>query len=1093
MAEEVFVFPQSFAQQRLWFLDQMVPGNSFYNVHDAIYFTTPLHLSALKVSLNEIVRRHEVLRTTFANLDGYPVQVVNPSLELPLPFVDLSHLPADAREDEAARLSAEEAERSFDLTNGPLVRATLLRMNADEHVLLLTLHHIVSDGWSLEVFIKELSALYESFSMGQPSPLPELPIQYADFAVWQREWLRGEVLEEQLAYWRQQLADAPTTLELPTDHPRPPVQTFRGATQSLELSTQLTASLKALSQQQGATLFMTLLAAFKTLLYRYSGQRDIVVGSPIAGRNRAELDDLIGFFVNTLVLRTRLSDDLSFCDLLHRVRESALGAYAHQDLPFEKLVEELHPERDTSRNPLFQVVFALQNISRDTLSAQPEEPALDNSNSQQGHAERGTAKFDLSLALQETESGLSGVIEYSTDLFDDETISRMIGHFERLLESITADPQKRLSALQLLTDEEQHRLLFDWNDVKTDYPRDFCIHRLFEAQVERSPEAVAVNYADAQLTYAELNAKANQLARRLRKMGVGPEVIVGVCMQRSALMIVALLGILKAGGVYMPLDPEHPVGRLSFMLQDSDAPVLLTQEKLTGVLPLGDARVFRVDAEWETIAQESIENIESSMTAEHLAYVLYTSGSTGKPKGVAIPHRAISRLVCNTNYIELGSSDTLSQTSNASFDAAIFEIWAALLHGAQLVGISKDVALSPERLAAEIREKKINTLFLTTALFNQLASEAPGIFNSLRYLLFGGEAVDPKWVREALSVGRPEHILHFYGPTESTTFATWYLVEDVAPEATNIPIGRAVSNTEIYILSDTLEPVPIGVSGEIYIGGDGLARGYLRQPSLTAEKFIPHPYSREPGARLYRTGDVGRYLANGQIEFLGRRDQQIKIRGFRIELGEIESVLNQHPSIRDTVVVAREETTGDRRLVAYVVPVADEEAASAGELRRYLKENLPDYMVPSSFVRLEQMPLTPNGKVDRRALPEPSQIEVERDACYVAPQTEIEREIAAIWQATLGVEHVGLDDNFFDLGGHSLLLIRVHKKLTEVVGRDVAIVELFRHPTVRALAGHLGQESYLKGVEDTLELVQLRAEKQRRAILRHQQLKEGAR
>ncbi|HYO92153.1 MAG TPA: condensation domain-containing protein, partial [Pyrinomonadaceae bacterium] len=599
MAEEVFVFPQSFAQQRLWFLDQMVPGNSLYNVHDAIYFTTPVNLSALRQSLNEIVRRHEVLRTTFANLDGYPVQVVNPSLELKLTLIDLSRLPAQEREDEAARLSAEEAERPFDLMRGPLLRATLLRVDADEHVLLLTLHHIISDGWSLEVFTKELSALHESFSLGQPSTLPELPIQYADFAVWQREWLRGEVLEEQLAYWRQQLADAPTTLELPTDRPRPPVQTFRGASQSLQLSAQLTASLKALSQQEGATLFMTLLAAFKTLLYRYSGQQDIVVGSPIAGRNRAELDNLIGFFVNTLVLRTRLPDDLSFCELLGRVRESALGAYAHQDLPFEKLVEELHPERDTSRNPLFQVVFALQNISRDTPFVQPEELAPDNSDSQAVHAERGTAKFDLSLALQETEGGLlSGVIEYSTDLFDDETISRMIGHFERLLESIASDPHKRLSDLPLLTDEEQRRLLFDFNDVKTDYPRNTCLHQLFEAQVERSPAAVAVNYADAQLTYAELNAKANQLARRLRKMGVGPEVIVGVCMQRSALMIVGLLGILKAGGVYMPLDPEHPVGRLSFMLQDSDAPVLLTQEALTNVLPLSDARVFRVDTEW---------------------------------------------------------------------------------------------------------------------------------------------------------------------------------------------------------------------------------------------------------------------------------------------------------------------------------------------------------------------------------------------------------------------------------------------------------------------------------------------------------------
>jgi amino acid adenylation domain-containing protein len=1041
--------PLSFAQQRLWFLDQLEPGSSFYNIFDTLSFDEPINERALQQSLNEIVRRHEVLRTTFRIVDGQPVQIIAPDLTLPLQVVDLGHLSPLEREAEASKISSEVAQRPFDLSSGPLVRAKLLRLGAEESVLLLTMHHITSDGWSLDILSRELRTLYAAFSEGKPSPLPRLPIQYADFAVWQREWLQGEVLESQLDYWKKQLAGAPSALELPTDRQRPLVPTYRGAIQSRALSEDVAASLKALSQREGVTLFMTLLAAFNVLLHRYTHQTDIVLGTPIAGRNRAETESLIGFFVNTLVMRTDLSGDIGFRELIGRVKEVALGAYAHQDLPFEKLVEAISPERDTSRNPLFQVSFQLSNVSNQIEDASVETEEL--ADEAQLEVEKVAAKFDLGVNIWEGERGLRAQVDYSTDLFDDATIARMLKHFERLLEGIVDDPNRRISELPLLTAEEQQRMLVEWNETESDYARRSCLHELFEAQAERTPDSIAVSFAGDELTYAELNAGANQVARRLRRLGVCAEVSVGICMERSIEMVTGMLGILKAGGAYVPLDPEYPAQRLSYMIEDAGLHVLLTQERLAQTLLAHGAMVLRLDTERESISEEDRDNLERVATAENPAYIIYTSGSTGTPKGVVVTHSAVARTVCNTNYIKLEADDRIAQASNSSFDAATFEIWGALLHGATLVVIPKEVLISPRHLAEQIRQLGISVMFLPTALFNQVAGEVPGAFSSLRYLLFGGEAVDPRPVREVLKSNPPQRLLHMYGPTESTTYALWHRVESLSAEASTVAIGRPLSNTQIYLLDEYREPVPIGVAGELYIGGDGLARGYLNSAALTAERFIPNPFSHTEGARLYRTGDIARYLANGEVEFLGRSDEQVKVRGYRIELGEIEALLREFREVRDVVVLAREDTPGYKRLVAYVVAEGSSEL-SASHLRSYMKERVPDYMMPSSFVLLEELPLTPNGKVDRRALPLPEDAEPEQKTDLISPRNPLEEKLALIYASVLGLKTVGVLNNFFDLGGHSLLATQITSRIRETFKVELPLRVLFVNPTVAGLA-----------------------------------------
>jgi amino acid adenylation domain-containing protein len=810
-----------------------------------------------------------------ANAPAVPLGNEAPALTIPLPVVDLRELSAEERELQAKRLITEESVRPFDLATGPLIRLMLLKLDETEHILLLNLHHIICDDWSIGVLIRELSTIYTAFTLEQPSPLAELPLQYADFAHWQREWLQGEELETQLAYWRQQLGGIPV-LNLPSDRPKPTIQSYRGATKFLELPPSLSKALEKLSQQEGVTLFMTLLAAFQTLLYRYTQQEDIAVGSPIANRNRSEIEGLIGFFVNTLVLRTDLSCNPTFQELLDRVREVTLGAYAHQDLPFEKLVEELHPERSLSRHPLFQVVFGFENAPMEAL----ELPGLTVSSL---NIDFKTTRFDLEFHLWEASEGfrslwgerwehgegIRGVVVYNTDLFDEATIIRMVGHLKTLLEGIVANPQARIANLPFLSEAERHQLLVEWNDTQADYPQDQCIHQLFEEQVEKTPDATAVIFEGKQLTYRELNSRSNQLAHYLQKLGVGSEVLVGICMERSVEMIVGCLSILKAGGAYVPLDPTYPQERLSFMLEDAQVPVLLTQQHLVERLGTQKSEVVCLDSDWETIAQETEENPNSGVTSDNLAYVIYTSGSTGKPKGVAVPHKAVNRLVCNTNYIKLEPADKVAQVSNTSFDAATFEIWVALLHGAQLIGISRDVTLSPHDFALQLRQEGITVLFLTTALFQQIARDVPDAFASLRYLLFGGEAVDPRWVQKILKNGPPLRLLHVYGPTEGTTFSSFYWVQEVPEDATAIPIGCPITNTQIYLLDGQLQPVPIGVTGELYIGGEGLAQGYLNRPELTSLAFIPNPFSQKPGTRLYKTGDLARYRSDGNIEFLG--------------------------------------------------------------------------------------------------------------------------------------------------------------------------------------------------------------------------------
>ncbi len=896
--------PLSFAQQRLWFLDQFAPGNPYYNVNSEVRLRFPVNRQALEKSFNEVARRHEILRTRFESIDGSPVQLITETIHLPLPSFDLRSLPEAERAHEAMRIATEEARRPFDLAHGPLVRTTLVQLGADDYFFLLNMHHIVSDGWSMEVFAKEISALYQAFCFGQPSPLPDLPIQYADFAVWQRKLLTGEVLDRQVSYWRNQLRDLPT-LRLPTDRPRPDAMSYRGARWPIVIPGLLCAKLKKLSQTEEATLFIVLLAAFQTVLHRYSGDDDIVVGAPIANRNRGEIEGLIGFFVNTLVMRTDMSGDPTFRELLRRVRQTSLDAYAHQDLPFEKLVDELHPERDLSRNPLFQVCFQLFNVRDVSNHAQVPEPV-----------DAGTAKFDLRFDLLLSPSSLGGFLEYSTDLFDESTIVRMAGHFLTLLEAIARDPNERISQLQLLNPAEQNQLLFQWNENRSDYPRDKCIHQLFEAQVERTPETIALIFGNEQLSYRDLNRRANRLAGYLKSKGIGPNAPVGVLLDRSVNMIVAQLGILKAGGAYVPMDPEYPEERLAFILADSGARLLLTRKALQGRLREQTVEVISIDG--DLVGNTCENNLANEASGDTLAYSMYTSGSTGKPKGIGVPHRAISRLVCNTNYISLGPSDRVAQASNASFDAATFEIWGALLHGACLVGVPKDVLLSPPELESLLKQQKITTLFLTTDLFNQLTNQAPAMFQTLRTLLFGGAAVNPRNVRQVLKHGRPERLLHVYGPTESTTFASWYEAKDVAEDATTIPIGRPISNTQLYVLDRSGNPTPIGVAGELHIGGDGLALGYVNNAELTAERFIANPFVT--GAFLYRTGDEARYRSDGNIEFLGRLDRQVKVRGFRIELKEIESIILSHPLVADAAVLAREDVFGDKRLTAYVVP-----------------------------------------------------------------------------------------------------------------------------------------------------------------------------
>ena len=1031
--------PLSFAQQRMWFLEQFDPGSCLYNIPTAHRLSGDLNVTALEESLNEIVRRHDTLRTTFQAREGRPFQVVAPTLGLSVPVVDLRGYPRAEREAMAQRLAAEETHKPFDLAEGPLLRATVLRLDEEEHVLLLTMHHIVSDGWSMGVFNRELAALYEAYSTGKPVPLTDLSVQYADFAAWQREWLQGEVLENQLAYWKEQLDGTPSLLGLRTDRPRPAVQTLRGAVQTVLFPSRLSESLKALSRKENCTLFITLLAAFKVLLYRYTGQEDIVVGTPIANRNRSEIEGLIGFFVNTLVLRTDLSGNPKFRELLGRVRGTALGAYVHQDMPFERLVEELQPERDASRTPLFQLMFVLQNTPGDTLDL----PGV--AVSRFRFDGRTTSEFDLILEMIDSPEGLKATLKYNSDLFDAITISRLAGHLRTLLEGVVADPDQRLSDLPLLTEAECRQLLVEWNDTGVEYPKEQCVHELFEAQVGRAPDAVAVVFGGERLTYQELNRRANQLAHYLRRLGVGPEVMVGICVKRSVEMVVGILGILKAGGAYLPLDPVYPRRRLAFMLEDAEVSVLVTQEGLLSWLPEHQVRVVCLDADGEAIAEESEENPDSGATTENLAYVIYTSGSTGRPKGVAIVHRGTVALLdwAKRIYARDDLAGVLASTS-ISFDLSVFELFVPLSFGGKVI-LAEDVLQLPTLSMAE-RVTLVNTV--PSAMTELL--RIGGIPPSVRVVNLAGEPLPGALARRVRRQSNAQRVFDLYGPSEDTTYSTFALRSDDGPDT----IGRPIARTQVYLLDSYLTPVPVGVPGELCLGGAGLARGYFNRPALTAERFVPDPFSGVPGARLYRTGDLARYWSDAHLEFLGRIDHQVKIRGFRIELEEIEQTLVECPAVREVAVLAHEDVSGDKRLVAYVVWAgrhgSDPEVA---DLRSFLRDKLPEYMVPSIFVSLEALPRTTSGKVDRRALPAPSDEKRRASTgAFVKPRTPTEEMLAQIWADVLGVEQIGVTDDFFALGGHSLKATQVVSRVRDVLGAPLPLRAVFEVPTVAGLS-----------------------------------------
>ncbi len=1041
--------PLSFAQQRLWFLDQLHPGSPLYNMTMAVRLDGTLHPSALREAIGKVVERHQILRTRFFSERGEPHQEVFAVPRFSMPEIDLSGLPIEKRQTELQQRLEAEARQPFNLSGDLLLRATLYRLAADKHVLFLNMHHIASDAASFGVFFDEISRFYESSLAGEPVVLPDLPIQYADYVLWQRQEL-DKSLQTHLEYWKQHLAGAPDLLELPTTHPRPARPSSRGGREGRQLDPGLADQLQKLSRCEGVTPFVLLLAAFTVLLHRFTRQDDILVGIPVAGRHHVETEPLIGFFINTLALRSRLEGNPSFRELLKRARATILKAHAHQELPFEKLVEELRPQRASSHEPLIQTMFVYQAASKAGMTL----PGLKAAFHEIG---TGTAKFDLMLTVTDTAPGLLAEIEYKSDLFDRDTIARWLSHFEVLLAGIAANPDHPVRQIPLLTDSERHRLLVEWNDTRTDFPRDRCVHELFEEQARISPAATAVIFKESRLTYGELNACANRLARDLQETGVKPGMIVGIFVNRSLEMIIGLLAILKAGGAYAPLDPSSPPERLAGMLEDLEARILLTQSSLKQVLLRSTSRngsvpplIFCLDTDCTALACQKADDFPCPVSAESLAYVSFTSGSTGRPKGVCLPHRGIVRLVRNANYASFSPSEVFLQLAPVPFDASLFEIWGALLNGARLVVLPPH-APSFSELAEAIQTNGVTTLWLTSGLFSQLVEAKPECLCDLRQVLAGGDVISPPHVRKALAYLRAGRLINGYGPSENATFTTCYEVPRDFDGQRAVPVGRPISNTECYLLDDQMQPVPIGIPGELYAGGDGLAKGYLKQPGLTAERFIPNPF--RSGTYLYKTGDLARYLSDGNIEFLGRIDTQVKIRGYRVELGEIESAILQHPEARECAVTARADTDGQKRLTAYVVPERSL-APATSEWQEFLRQRLPEYMVPSAFVVLPGLPLSPNGKVDRKALPIP-ETEVRTGANSGDPKDNVERQLCQLWEESLKKRLIGVRDNFFGLGGHSLLAMRLLARIEEQFNAKISVSQLFQHPTIEQLAAIL--------------------------------------
>ncbi len=1024
----------SFAQQRLWFFDQLAPGTPLYNVPSAYRLKFPVDRDALLRTLNEIVRRHESLRTTFSTRNGSPVQVIHSELPLDLSVEDLRTIAEAEREIEALRLATEEGQAPFNLRTGPLIRSRLLRLGEEDYLFLLTLHHIVSDGWSMGLFFQELNAIYPEFVMGRPSPLADLQIQYADFAEWQRKSLQGQVLEKQLAYWKGRLSGI-TSLELPADRGRPAVTSFRGGELPLHIEEELVKSLHKVSADHEATLFMTLLAAFQLLLHRYTGQDDIAVGSPVANRNWAEIEGLIGFFVNSLVMRTSFAGGPSFSELLGRVKEAALEAYAHQDLPFEMLVDELRPERDLSRNPLFEVMFQLVTVppgERGASSATA--PAL--------RLALGTAMFDLNLNLFESEGqGISGFIEYSLDLFDEGRIKRMAGHFRTLLEGIVSDPRRKINELPILTFSERRQLLTRWNETQVTFPRNQTVVQVFEAWAAKQPDAPAVCFRETMLSYSELNRKANQLAHHLLGEGVKHGDIVAVCIERSVDFVVACVAAVKTGAAYLPLDPSLPGVRLRFMVEDSQAAAVITTANFANTFNMQAAKLIRVDADAEAIACADAANLAIPLCGEDLAYVIYTSGSTGHPKGTEVPHAGLANLVhWHVRNFKITPKDREAFLAGLGFDAAVMDLWSALGGGAGLQIAEDEVRYSPRQLSQWLAHYKVTICFVPTPILEMVLEGPWEEGNSVRAVLTGGDKL-----HRGVRAGLPFPVFNLYGPTEYSVVTTWSQVPEIREDGVPPPIGRPIANTEVYVVDSHGQIVPVGVPGELWVSGAGLARGYRNREQMTKERFVPHP--AKAGMLAYRTGDLVRYRPDGVLEFIGRLDRQVKVRGFRIEPGEIEAAIASATGVKSCAVAVLDAGV-EKRLVAYVVPGREE--FEIANLRELLRQKIPAYMVPADFVVVEDLPLTPNGKIDFAALP-PVSLREQED--HSPPRNQLEHKIAAIWQEELKIAKVGIDENFFDLGGNSLTLVRIHGRLSEDGPETkVSVTDLFQHPTIRALA-----------------------------------------
>ncbi|MEA2605210.1 MAG: hypothetical protein QOF89_6202 [Acidobacteriota bacterium] len=1047
-------FPLSFSQLREWLLEQLDPGTPAYNMPGGARVLGPLDLDALRRSVGEIVRRHESLRTTFEPGAGEPVQVVASMIRVEIPLLDLSALPPQAREAEAARLVAAERRLPFDLARGPLLRFFVLRLGPEDHLAPFSMHHIVSDGWSIGLFFQELVALYEAFSTGAAStvsPLLELPIQYPDFAVWQRERLQGELMAEQVGYWRDQLAGSPPLLPLPTDRPRPPVQRLRGARTPMALSADLIRAARALGQREGASLFMVLLAAFQALLARWTGVDDVPVGTFSGNRGRAELEKLIGFFINTLVLRTRLEDAPGFGALVARVRDVTLGAFAHQEVPFEKLLEELRLDRDLSHTPLFQALLLVQNFPLETVELSRVRLAPLVEEGSPSHV-----NFDLELILSEVGDEVRGMTGYNAELFDAGTIERLNRHLTALLAAALKEPERSVYELPLLSPAELKQLLGDWSGVAVSPDQvPHPVSLLFAVQAARTPEAVAVEHEGMGTTYRELEERSNRLARFLRRLGVGPETVVGVAADRSSELMTGLLATLKAGGAYLPLDPDYPPERLAWMLEDAGASLLLTRRHLASRWP--EVRTVLLDGgEWEA---EDSAPLSGEIKPGHAAYVLYTSGSTGRPKGVVVEHRSLAAYTLDAAAAYgLAPGERALQFASISFDTSAEEIYPALVTGATLVLRPESMLDSIPRFLAELDRLGITVLNLPTAYWHELAGglEGRALPWGLRRVILGGERALPEalvqWRQGA--TGHPARLVNTYGPTETTIVVTRHELADVEDPAMGIPIGRPIPGARVYVVDPRLQPVPPGVAGELLVGGTGLSRGYLGRPDLTAAAFAPDPFGEIPGNRLYRTGDLVRFRSGGVLEFLGRIDGQVKIRGFRVETGEIESALTAHPRVRTAAVTLREDAPGSPGLVAYVVPAGEpgSEPPTTSELRRFLAGRLPEHMMPAAFMILESLPLTGSGKVDRRALPRPDGERPRLEREYLPPASEVEEALVEIWAETLGIARVGVQDNFFELGGHSLLATQVITRIRERLRIDLPLIALFQMPTVEHLA-----------------------------------------